>query len=396
MVFLGPRPGGRIWVVCRVVIMVLLLVLLQKLLGVFARADHTYGNVRWYFDVGAVMHERGFFRVWTPYPPVFPGLLYILSAFQKNVAGFINFWKILNLLGLASMSYLVFKLLERGGMQRALPAALGFALINATWASRMTIGLYMDQFDYLPIVLMLASLYLLMNRRPALSAAVCGIGFMTKMFPGAILLVALFALDRKRKITYLVIFGAVCVAFLVPYFIRGTEPLVSWYNFTASRDGWETVWHYPRVKFPPIPDPGLLVEPFRSGARPYAWLTWLSALAMLGYMVWQRRGVPRGSASPPQQVLCLLLLFLIFSRGVSSYFVFWLFPLLFVCYRPMLAFTLCCAFILVANIEFFVDTHWLSIWTRHGLFTGLLVQQIVLQAGLTGPREKRAPAPAVR
>jgi hypothetical protein len=379
MVFLSPRRKGKIWVVSQLVIMAVLFILLQNLLGVFARADHTYGNVRWYFDVGAATHEKGFFNVWTPYPPVFPSLLYLLSAFQKEVAGFINFYKILNLIGLALIAHLVFRVLEKEGMERALPAALGFALINATWASRMTIGLYMDQFDYLPILIMLASLYLLMKNRFTLSAVFCAVGFMTKMFPGAVLLIALFALGKKQRIAYIVTFAVVCAAILIPYLIRGTEPLVSWYNFTASRDGWETIWHYPKVKFPPIPNPKLLVEPFRSDARPYAWLTWLSALSMLGYMVWQRMGRMRIRASFPQQALCLLLLLLIFSKGVSSYFVFWLFPLLFVCYRPLLAFILCGVFILVANIEFFVDTHWLSIWLRHGLFIGLLLGQLIMQ-----------------
>jgi hypothetical protein len=291
--------------------------------------------------------------------------------------GFINFYKILNIVGLACITYLVFRTLRKDGGDRAILAVFGYALINATWASRMTIGLYMDQFDYLPILLMLVSLHLLMKDRLAFSAIFCAVGFMTKMFPAVVLIIALFALGKKQKVAYLITFAVVCAAIIAPYFVRDTEPLVSWYNFTASRDGWETVWHYPKVKFPPIPNPELLVEPFRSDARPYAWLTWLSALSMLGYMVWQRKGQALLRASLPQQALCLLLLLLIFSKGVSSYFVFWLFPLFFICYRPLLAFVLCCIFILVANIEFFVDTHWLSIWVRHSLFIGLLLGQII-------------------
>jgi hypothetical protein len=72
MVFLSPRPRGKIWIVSQLVIMAVLFIFLQKLLGAFARADHSYGNVRWYFDVGAAMHEKGFFGVWTPYPPRIP------------------------------------------------------------------------------------------------------------------------------------------------------------------------------------------------------------------------------------------------------------------------------------------------------------------------------------
>ncbi len=378
--FFGARHKGNILLAARLVIMVVLFVLLQKLLGMFARADHSYGNVRWYFDVGAAMHEKGFFNVWTPYPPVFPGLLYLLSAFEKNIVGFINFWKILNITGLALIAYLIFKTVQEEGLERAAYAALGFVLVNATWASRMTIGLYMDQFDYLPVILMLASLYMLMKKKPGLSAILCGIGFMTKMFPGAVLLIALLTLGKRARVVYAVTFAAVCVAILVPYLVRDTEPLASWYNFSASRDGWETIWHYPKVKFPPIPNPELLVRPFRSDARPYSWLTYIGALSMLGYMVWQRMGRMRGRVSYAGQALCLLLLLLIFSKGVSSYFVFWIFPLLFICHRPLPAFFICCAFVLVANIEFFVDTHWLSIWGRHGLFILLFIWQVIVQS----------------
>jgi hypothetical protein len=382
MVFFNPEPRGWARTLSQLTIMVILFVFLQKFLGLFVRADHTYGNLRWYFDVGAAMHEKGFFNVWTPYPPVFPGLLYLLSAFQKDVVGFINLWKILSLAGVAGITYLTFRLLDPESKHRAILAAAGFALINATWASRVTIGLYMDQFDYLPISLLLLALLLLVKKQYLLSAVFCGIGAMTKMFPGVVLLIALFSLEGRKRLAYAAVFVVVCCAIILPYVPGGLGPLVSWYNFTASRDAWETVWNYPKVKFPPIPNPDLLVQPFRSEARPYAWLAWLSVLSMLTYMVWQQKGRPHGHASLPQQALCLVLLLLIFSKGVSSYFVFWLFPLIFICYRPLLAFVICTAFIVVANIEFFVDTHWLSIWGRHALFLALLASQIAKQAGL--------------
>ena len=99
----------------------------------------------------------------------------------------------------------------------------------------------------------------------------------------------------------------------------------------------------------------------------------LTAASMLAYLWWQRRTA--SSMLFTRKTLCLLLLLLIFSKGVSSYFIFWIFPLLFVCYRPILAFTICVVFMLVANIEFFVDTYWISIWTRHAMFVALFVHQ---------------------
>lgn len=370
-------PRGRAWVISQIAIMIVAFLLLQKLLGAFARVDHTYGNVRWYFDVGALMHEKGFFNLWTSYPPVFPGLLYVLSGFQRDLVGFINFWKILNVAFVLGITYMVFRIIAVEDRRRAFIAAFGYALINATYNSRLTIGLFMDQFDYIPTLLVLISLYYLIRRRDALSSFFCGVGTMTKMFPAVMLLIALFRLQSRQKIIYTVVFAVTCFAVLLPYFMNGIEPLVSLYNYTASRDAWETVWNYPKVKFPPPTQTEPLLEPFRSDARPYSWLGWLTALSLFGYMVWLKK--VRLNASLAQQVLCLLLIILIFSKGVSSYFIFWIIPLIFICYRPLPAFILCCIFIVVANMEFFVDTHWLSIWTRHSLFIGLLLSQIIAQ-----------------
>lgn len=377
MAFLIPRPGSRAWAISQLAIMIIVFLLLQRLLGAFARVDHTYGNVRWYFDVGALMHEKGFFNLWTSYPPVFPGLLYVLSGFQRDLVGFINFWKILNVALVLGITYMVFRIIAVEDRRRAFMAAFGYALINATYNSRLTIGLFMDQFDYIPTLLVLISLYYLMKRRSALSSFFCGVGTMTKVFPAVMLLIAVFRLQNRQKVIYIAVFAVTCFAILLPYFINGIEPLVSLYNYTASRDAWETVWHYPKVKFPPPTRTEPLLEPFRSDARPYSWLGWLTAVSLLGYMVWLRK--VRANASFAQQVLCLLLIILIFSKGVSSYFVFWIIPLIFICYRPLLAFILCCVFILVANIEFFVDTHWPSIWIRHLLFIGLLLGQVIAQ-----------------
>jgi hypothetical protein len=362
-----------------------LFILLQTLLGAFARVDHSYGNVRWYFNVAARMHDRGFFNIWTPYPPVFPAFLYFATSFIETLEGFFAFWKALNVVLVSGITFMVFWALKERSLHRAVLAAFGYALINATWNSRLTIGFFFDQFDYIPVLLLLIAMYLLVKKRFTASAVVCGVGAMTKLFPAVILLIALFMPAKRRKVGYLVIFAVTCFAILVPYIINDIEPMVSWYYFTAGRGSWETVWQYPEIRFPPVPDPDLLTYPARSTARPYAWLNFLTAASMLGYLTWRR--LKSVDATVPQQTLCLLLAFLIFSKGVSSYFIFWVFPLLFLCYSPLRSFVLCLVFLVVANFEFFRDTHWISIWTRHSLFVGLLIHQILTQARKPPPTE---------
>jgi hypothetical protein len=353
--------------------MVGLFLVMQWFLGLFARVDHSYGNVRWYLDVARKMHGGGFFNVWTPYPPVFPILLYLTTSILMAYSGFLLFWQSLNVALVAGVALCIYKMLFTRDRHRALLAATGYVLINATWNSRLTIGLFVDQFEYIPIFLVMLSMYLLMRNRLVWSAVVAGIGAMTKLFPAVILLLALFSLERKHKIRYTAVFALTCIVIISPYLIGGTQPLRSWFEFSAARGGWETIWTYPQIKFPPIPNPRQLTVPFTSDARPYGWLAWLTAASMLAYLWWQRRTASRMLFA--RKTLCLLLLLLIFSKGVSSYFIFWIFPLLFVCYRPMLAFIVCVVFMLVANIEFFVDTYWISIWTRHAIFVALFVHQ---------------------
>lgn len=355
--------------------MIGLFILLQWLLGHFARVDHTYGNVRWYFGVATRMHDKGFFNVWTPYPPVFPALLYLATSVLTTYSGFLLFWKCLNVTLVAGIAVCIYLMLRARDSHRALFAATGYVLINATWKSHLTIGFFFDQFEYFPIVLVMLSLYLLMRRRVYWSAVVVGIGAMAKLFPAVILLVALFSLKGKQKIRYAAVFALTCIAVVSPYLIGGTQPLRSWLAFSSGRGGWETVWTYPKIKFPPIPNPDLLAIPVTTEVRPYGWLVWLTAGLMLVYLWWQRHTESRMLLA--RKTLCLLLLLLIFSKGVSSYFIFWIFPLVFVCYPPIAAFALCVLFLLNANIEFFVDTFWISIWTRHALFVALLVHQAI-------------------
>jgi hypothetical protein len=233
----------------------------------------------------------------------------------------------------------------------------------------------MDQFEYLPIFLVMLSLYMLIRNRITWSAVIAGIGAMAKLFPAVVFLLALFGLERKHKVKYVVVFTLTCFIIVSPYLIGGTQPLRSWVEFSTARGGWETVWTYPQIKFPPIPNPRQLTVPYTSDASPYGWLAWLAAASMLGYLWWQRRS--SSNALYVRKALCMILLLLIFSKGVSSYFIFWIFPLLFICYRPLAAFAICMTLMLVANIEFFIDTYWTSIWTRHSIFAALFAHQAI-------------------
>jgi len=377
-------------------LLVLLFLAVQGLLGLYAEPGRAYVNIAWYGDLAHQMHRHGFFHVWSPYPPVFPVLLYGLFSILKTHAAFLVFWKVLNVALVGGTALAVHRLCGRGDRNRARQAAFGYLLVNATWTSTVAIGLFMDQFEYVPILLMMVSLDLLVGGRARASAAVCGVGAMTKLFPGVVLPAALFGLERGRAVRYAAVFALTCLAVLAPFLLQGREMLISWLRFTSTRDAWETVWHFPEFKVPPIPDPRVFTVPFDPdhlpghGAGRLAWLPWVAAGSMLGFLWSVGRG--RDRRALPHKVLGLLLVLLIFSKGVSSYFVFWIFPLLFVCYRPVIGFTLSAVFLLLANLEFRLDFYWAAIWARHLMFAGLLVRQVVelrrwpLRAGSDGGR----------
>ena len=140
------------------------------------------------------------------------------------------------------------------------------------------------------------------------------------------------------------------------------------------------------MKFPPIPPPEYVLVPFEASGAPAPWLPWLTVIAMATYLAWWRR---RPARDVPAAVLALLLILLIFSKGISSHFPFWLFPLIFVVYRPVQACAICLVFLLVGNIEFvhskrlFDDSqrywYWMAIWGRHTLLVGLLAHVVLTQ-----------------
>lgn len=360
--------------------MLIMFLILQISLEFLSESDHFYRNVRWYQRVAEQMHSEGFFEVWTPYPPVFPAFLHIYSGILDSWEGFLLLWKVLNVTLVVAIAFLVYKIVETRSRKTALVSAVGYLLVNATWTSAITVGLFFDQYDYLPVLFMMVSLYLLMEEKIIPSALACGIATMTKLFPAVILPVALITLNKRDRVRYLLFFALACFVVVLPFLVVDVEPLLSFYRFTATRDGWETVWTFPDIKFPPPVPPESLATPFESNTQAYQWLTWIMAASALGYLWWQSK--VQSETSAPKRVLVLLLIYLIFSKGVSSYHVFWIFPLLFVVYRPVYAFAICSAFLLVGNTEFAnaaikPPTFWLSIFLRHAMFVALLIHQLV-------------------
>jgi hypothetical protein len=148
--------------------------LLQGLLWVLHTSPVSRPNIEWWTAISTLASDRGFFNVWTPYPPLFPTLHYALfhavgadpgtlaahffrgdpsgqTAAAQAVSTLRVVWIVLNALLLAGQSFLIYHI-ARPNRPRpdALLAASAFALFHLTWPHRMSIGITADQFDALP------------------------------------------------------------------------------------------------------------------------------------------------------------------------------------------------------------------------------------------------------
>jgi len=357
----------------------------QLVLSLLVAPNHTFGNLIWYYAMAGQMRASGLFAVWTPYPPLFSLLLYWHKTLLASWGAFLRGWQVLNVTLVLAIAVITHRIVARTSREQALPAAIGFVLVNSITSSAIAIGYYFDQYDYVPILLMMVSIVALESDRPLGSALSCALGAMTKAFPAAVLPVAILTLDRRRRIQYALVFVAVASIVTLPWLIAGPDTLRSFLRYYTARQPWETIWTFPSIRFPALHHRlwYFLVPFHRSHIRDTSapWLTELTVVAMAAYLAWWRRKPAR---DVPTAVLALLLILLIFSKGVSSYYPFWLFPLIFVVYRPVQACMICLAFLLVGNIEFVPPglrptEYWIAIWGRQALLVGLFAHVVSKQ-----------------
>ena len=357
-------------------------------------------NVHWWYALGQTMHANGFFKTWTPYPPVFPLLFYTLlfhsaqASFQAVEAN----WQAMNMLLVVASSYLIYcitAIVRRDERSAWLAAGFFLAVILASFRSTFGLSYLNDQFEYLPMTITFLGLLWIVERRWFWVGLVAATGFLTKIYPGVLVLVALAVLPDWRSFRNLAA-GAILATFLilVPYALHpgGVTSLKSMVSFTLSRDGWESAYTYPAFKFAPIPPASFFVTPFTADPTAVIQLRYrlllplfvLLALGCTGIARWRRVAI----ALAPQLTLGFTALFLVLSKGFSSYFVLWVLPLLFTAYAFDVASVIAMALLIASNEVFVHDAYFLGVFTRQ-----LLVGLIAVAQGIRAyvhPRLKQA------
>ncbi|NQT20076.1 MAG: DUF2029 domain-containing protein [Planctomycetes bacterium] len=378
------EPQYRLTIIHLAVILIGVLAL-HLFLRTYAGPRMLMGNVDWWRAMAAAMHKHGFFNVWTPYPPVFPTLFYGLYRLAPGSA-IIPVWQAFNVCLLLGQAALVLAIVRRlspqnghGQPHAGLIAAFAFLVVMIQPRSLVLLGPWMDQFDYLPTFLLLLGLYLLIKQRRSASAVVCGIGIMTKLFPGVLVLVALASLGLKRGLRYAAIAAGVCVIIAAPFFIVNRPAFLSTYRWSAHRTPWESVWAYAfpgRLSRDPLANlpeaahsPDLIeiqfAEPFSTPAdttdepgivitRPQLVTILTTSLMAVGMVLATVLLARRKRAGPDTLIrgaLILVLIFMICSKGFSSYFIVWAAPLVCIAYPGAVGFALCAAMIVLSNTE---------------------------------------------
>lgn len=347
--------------------------LLQYILSLIVDVHNTLPNVFWYHDIADLISEKGIFNVWTPYPQLFSVFIYIFFALT-NPENFLAIWKIFNVVLLTGISLLIY-LISYKWADRIISilAAFSFFLINLTWTSAITISLFFDQIEYFVVFIMLLSFYFLINKKIFWAAIFCIIGVFIKVFPILIVFIAIIILPKEKLLKFMSVFIIVGILISLPFLIVNPDIFFSWYNFSTQREPWESIYSFPNFSLPPIPEVGELTQPVRSEFNiNILFYIQLIILAATTVIIKKKKLLEISFHKITLALLNLIFIFLFFSKGFSSYFIFWFFPLLFLVYKPHWAFLFAASFIIIGNLEY-ANYLWESIFARYLLIIILLV-----------------------
>ncbi|MCB0209017.1 MAG: hypothetical protein KDJ52_06800 [Anaerolineae bacterium] len=412
-----------------------------------------FSDFYWYRGFAELTHQ-GYYpydNLWTTYPPLFPLVMiaiYQISAllppwehanlwFTLLLGGFFLLFEIGNfiLLYLFALKLSSQDSLEQPALQKALrPCWIYAALFVPVYTLT-------GWFESYPLFFFLLSLYLLLEKRPYLSAVFTGIGFMIKLIPLLLLPIGVqlvstfrysltffdkklsltklsdqpskttglqitFPFDLPRIVLYFAIFLLAVIIIALPFYFMNPKLMLASQQITGARQPWETVWALIDGNY----DYGIIPLDMRDldwspGEAPPTHIPWLWVTAAFAgvYAIFYTRRIdwlnPRNALAFAGFTLCL---FMLWSKGYSPQWLGW--PLFFIALllpnvRGVIYATILSVFnIIEANFYFvmFPEDRWLlaaTILIRTGLLIVLAVEFLFLiwpQA--VTPRVKRVRA----
>jgi len=205
----------------------------------------------------------------------------------------------------------------------------------------------------------LLGIYFLLNKKAFSAGLAVGLGAMTKILPGLLILPAIKRLDRTRERVLLIGGAYIVILFLnLPFIIF--NPFMWWgtYSYNGARGPWETMWalmdgwyshgggealHPYFEAFIPYTQLTTLFKPSPNDHAYYAWnIPWLPTLlfvlgvasVLLSYFLINKRDLLEG-------VALTLFLFTFFSKGYSPGFTIFMLPFIALALEGIKKVTLC-------------------------------------------------------
>ncbi len=205
-----------------------------------------FSDFYWYRSFAELTHQGyyPYYNLWTTYPPLFPFVMIALYQMSTLLPPwtFPNLWFTLLLGGF-------FLLFEIGNFILLYLFALKIYPANQAlrpcWIyAALFVPVYTvtGWFESYPLFFFLLSLYLLLEKRPYLSAFFTGIGFMIKLIPAILIPIALRQLTLRSLLTYLLIFISTVILIGLPFYFLNPALFFGSQQITAAREPWETVW----------------------------------------------------------------------------------------------------------------------------------------------------------
>jgi len=308
-----------------------------------------FSDFYWYRSFAELTRQGyyPYYNLWTTYPPLFPFVMIALYQISTLLPPwtFPNLWFTLLLGGF-------FLLFEIGNFILLYLFALKIYpqksdALRPCWIYAMffvPVYTVTGWFESYPLFFFLLSLYLLLEKRPYLSALFTGIGFMIKLIPAILIPVALqqiwqselrpirFWKPYRSGLIYLTLFALTVLLIGLPFYLLNPALIFGSQQITAARAPWETVWALIDGNY----DYGVIPLDMRDlswtpKAAPPTHIPWLLVTAIFGLIYSLVYFRPFDWHNPRQVVAFVAFtnaLFMLWSKGYSPQWLGW--PLYFI------------------------------------------------------------------
>lgn len=353
----------------------------------------------YFFESFASFSDEGlypFVHYWMEYPPLFPwmavGAYRLGLHFPLWTDPRLAFYSLVGLellpfeIGCLALIYLIARRVHSPRV--ALRCGWIYALLFVplyTWTG---------WFDTMPLFFLLATLYLLLDRRALTAGIALGLGFMSKATPAVILPVGWAVLGPQatghlprwvkptpHRTRFVAGFAATAALIAAPFLWINPGLLAASFRSMFGRSSWETVWAlldgytgYGRLggnRFDPHPT--FATHPT---SLPWLLITATFAAIFLALYLWDVDWQsPRRAIAFTGLTVCL---FLLYSKGYSPQFLIWLLPFI-VILLPNLRGVIYALLLSAANI-----VEWVFYFIVFPQEPGVLVAAILLRTILIG------------